>query len=334
VTEPDPAFNASPEEQVVRQAHAWLSADPGSTVFLVTVIETLRSAPRPPGTLMAISARGACAGSVSGGCVEGALIEQLAAVDTTGPPRRLTFGIDEAQAARVGLSCGGQITLAVEFLHDAGALDPLVEALDARRALRRTVGLHDGAVTLTPAATHDVFSCNADSFAQVVGPRWQLLILGATDIARYLASHGAALGYRVIVNDPRGQPVPGWLAGAVEFDDRLPEDCVLARIHDPRSAVVALLHAAHLEDPALLSALRSPAFYVGAMGSTSTSARRRERLARLGVGSDQLARLRAPIGLGLGGKSSAEIALAIAAELTAVRHGGLALADAAIARLA
>jgi len=334
VTEPDPEFNASPEEEVVRQAHAWLTAAPGRTVSLVTVIETLRSAPRPPGTLMAISTGGASAGSVSGGCVEGALIRQLADGDAAGPPRRLTFGIDEAQAARVGLSCGGQITLAVEFLHDARALAPLVEALDARRALRRTVALRDGAVTLAPAGTHDVFTCTADSFTQVVGPRWQLLILGATDIARYLASHGTALGYRVAVNDPRGQPAAAWLPGTVEFDDRLPEESVHARIHDPRSAVVALLHAAHLEDPALLVALRSPAFYVGALGSAATSARRRERLARLGAGSDQLARLRAPIGLRLGGKSSAEIALAIAAELTAVRHGGLALADAAAAALA
>jgi len=318
----DPASPlASPEETVIRQAHAWLADPSPSAVALVTVQRTIRSAPRPPGTLMAVRQDGTCVGSVSGGCVEGALVRDVIAAGLSGPPRTFEYGVNAEQAARYGLSCGGQISLVVEFLRDAALLAPVIEALDARQAVRRTVTVADGAATLSPAGAADAFEQHDLSFSQVIGPRWQLLVLGAGDVARYLAMQALALGYRVTVNDPRLDTAPPWIAGPVTFDAGLAEDAAQAGLVDSRSALVSLLHAPHLEDPALLVALRSPAFYVGAMGAADTSARRRERLLRLGADAAQLARLHAPIGLRLGGRSGAEIALAIAAQMTAARYG-------------
>ena len=322
------------DDELLLAAITALGERPG---WLVTVAATWGSSPRPPGSLLLVDASGHETGSVSGGCVEADLVRRITAgeFEAAPLPRLVSYGVDKADAARFGLPCGGRLDLLVERIEDPAPWRLLRERVAARGSLRRRVCLVTGEASLHPlpagATEPAAFHVDAYSAERTFGPRLQLLIIGAVHIARHLVPIARALGYRVIVCDPRQERLAELAALGADTDPRMPDDCVRARADDPRSAIVALTHDPKLDDMALLEALTCRAFYVGALGSRRTQEARKQRLQSLGVAPEQLARLRGPVGLPLGGRGPAEIAVSIAAELVAVRHGReprVALADA------
>ncbi len=309
---------------VLAQAAAWI--EEAGWVVLFTVASTRGSAPRPPGALLAVAPDGRMAGSVSGGCVEDELVQAVLRGDfDAGMPRTWTVGVPAVVASGVDLPCGGQLTLVVERLDSAAGLRALLAVLERGERMVRRVCLATGEVSLHKACREDAgFAFDGENMLQVFGPRWRLLILGAGELSRRLASLAVPLEFRVTVWDPRPEYRPDPAPVGFEFIHDRPGTVIPRYAPDTRTAVVGLLHAAVVEDQPLADALGSPAFYVGALGSHRTQRVRRRRLADLGVSPAVLDRLDGPAGLDLGARGVAEIALAIAAGLVRARNAGYA----------
>jgi xanthine dehydrogenase accessory factor len=306
--------------QVFQSTARWLKQ--GHRVVLATVVETWGSAPRPAGALLAVRDDGQVAGSVSGGCVEDDLIERIRKRELAGDKPELTvYGISKEEAARFGLPCGGQLRIVLEPLREAPWLDQLLARVGGRELVAREVSLETGEVRLTAASRSDGMSFDGKRLRTVHGPRWRLLIIGAGQLSRYLAQMGMALDYSIVVCDPREEYADTWDLPGVELVRGMPDDVIAGLDLDSHSAVVALTHDPKLDDLALIEALKSAAFYVGALGSRSNTAKRKKRLAEFDLSQAELDRLHGPVGLRIGSKTPPEIAVAILAELTAVRHG-------------
>lgn len=306
--------------QVLKSTVDWLDA--GHKVVLATVVETWGSAPRPAGALLAIRDDGQVSGSVSGGCVEDDLIERIRNHPlAAGKPELVVYGVTKEQAARFGLPCGGQLRIVLETLEEATALKALLARVANRELMARTLDLETGKVTQAPASRTDMMKFDGKSLTTIHGPRWRLLIIGAGQLSRYLAQMALALDYNVIVCDPREEYADSWDISQVGFTRGMPDDVVAELNLDSHSAVVAVTHDPKLDDLALIEALKSAAFYVGALGSRLNTARRKERLAEFDLSQHELDRLHGPVGLRIGSKTPPEIAVAILAEMTAVRHG-------------
>jgi xanthine dehydrogenase accessory factor len=305
--------------EVLKTSSAWLAA--GHRCELVTVTRTWGSSPRPIGAMLAICDDGQVVGSVSGGCIEDDLIEQVRrnGIERT-EPQLLSYGISADEAHRFGLPCGGTIELALEPLSAASAIPELLERLGRGELLQRRLHLKTGAVTLQAAAPGAVQHIEGDVLTTLHGPRWRLFVIGAGQLSRFLAQVATAMDYRVTVCDPREEYRAGWNLPGVELVHMMPDDLVIESRLDARSAVVALTHDPKLDDLALMEALKSDAFYVGAIGSRVNNARRRERLKLFDLNDAQLARLHGPIGLYIGSKTPSEIAISILAEITAVKN--------------
>jgi xanthine dehydrogenase accessory factor len=271
--------------------------------------------------MLAIREGGEIVGSVSGGCIEDDLI---ANVERDGVrqaiPCVLDYGISADQARRFGLPCGGTIQLAIEPLSSASGIPALLERLANGETVERRIDLKTGAASLHPAGADSVLQVDGDTLLTVHGPRWRLFIIGAGQLSRFLAQVASAMDYRVVVCDPREEYRSGWDLPGVELVHAMPDDLVIEARLDARSAVVALTHDPKLDDLALMEALKSDAFYVGAIGSRLNNARRRERLRLFDVTDEQLARLHGPVGIYIGSKTPAEIAISILAEMTAVKN--------------
>ena len=309
----------SADLEVLQAAEAWLAQ--GRRVVLATVVRTFGSAPRPEGALLALSDHGLLTGSVSGGCIEADLLERVR-TDFPERPMLASYGVETGTARRFGLPCGGILELVLEPLSEAGGLTPVLAAVAERRSLRRVLDLETGAVNFDAAQPVDVCAFDGRRLARVFGPRWRLLAIGAGQITRFLADMAGALDYEVLVCEPREEYRASWKEdGVTRLLTGMPDDMVRDLAVDGRTLVVALTHDPKLDDLALLEALVSPVFYVGALGSRRNQAKRRERLLELGLLKEQVDRLHGPVGLNLGGKTPAEIALAILAEVTALRHG-------------
>jgi xanthine dehydrogenase accessory factor len=297
---------------------AWLGR--GSKVAVATVVATRRSAPRPLGSKLAISDSGELAGSVSGGCVESDVAERAREVLATGKPELVTYGIADEEAWEVGLPCGGEIDVFIERadaeLPDPAEAQTVFTVVDGPRAGERWT--EDGGGRPTGMLEVD----GERVFAESLGPPPRLLVFGAVDLAEALCGAAKNLGWRTVVADARGRfATPERIRSADELVVAWPED-VLAQVRpDERTAVVVLTHEERWDVPALAGALATDAFYVGALGSRRTQARRRERLLEAGVGDAELERLRGPAGLDLGAATPAETALSILAEIVAVRAG-------------
>ncbi|WP_119287164.1 XdhC family protein [Azohydromonas sediminis] len=307
---------------VIRTALDWL--DRGHRVTLGTVVRTWGSAPRPPGSLMIIRDDGQVAGSVSGGCIEDDLIGRVARGELASRlPQVTTYGASAEEAQRFGLPCGGTVQVVLEPLAAASQLRELLVAIESHRLVARRLDLATGVVTLGPAQAGDTVRFDGRTLVTVHGPRMRLLIVGGGQLARYLAGMAVMLDYRVTVCEPREEYHEGWTAlDGVTLSTQMPDDLVLAMNLDANSAVVAVTHDPKLDDLALMEALRTPAFYVGALGSKRNNDARRQRLREhFGLADDELARLRGPVGLNLGALTPPEIALAIVAEMTARRRG-------------
>jgi xanthine dehydrogenase accessory factor len=311
----------SADREVLTAAAGWLDA--GHAVYLVTVARSWGSSPRPPGSLLAVRADDArFVGSVSGGCVEDDLSARLAAHGASlALPRIERYGVTPEQTHRFGLPCGGRLDLVVEQLVGAEPLRAILRAMDARRLMTRRVCLATGEVSLHAVEGAGEFRFDGANLLKVFGPAWRLVVIGAGQLSRFVAQMAQALDYEVIVCDPRDEYAAQWQAADAALDTRSPDDAVRALACDARSAVLALTHEPTLDDLALMEALVTPAFYVGALGSRTNNAKRRARLASLGLPVAALARLHGPVGLPIGSRTPAEIAVAILAELTAVRNG-------------
>lgn len=313
----DPSGKLEGDSDVLRALADWLAA--GDRGALVTVLRTWGSSPRPPGSLLAIRRRdGRMAGSVSGGCVEADLVERYVDGQLAACPTRIDYGVDPASAARHGLPCGGRLELLIEE-PPAGSLLAALDAVHDGRVVERRVDLRNGAVEVQAARDQIDFAYAGDLVRKQFGPRWHLLLIGAGQIADCLSRMALMLGFEVTVCDPRdGYDTQ---VGQVTLSRAMPDDAVAGMHVQARSAVVTLAHDPRLDDLALLEALNGDFFYVGALGSRRTSASRLERLRTLDIDGQRLARLHAPVGVDIGSRTPAEIAVAIAAQLVAARHG-------------
>ncbi|WP_439113683.1 XdhC family protein [Hydrogenophaga sp.] len=306
---------------VIRTALDWQGR--GHRVVLGTVVRTWGSAPRPPGSLMVIRDDGQVAGSVSGGCIEDDLIACVGRGELAlRKPEITTYGETAEEVRRFGLPCGGTVQIVLEPLGPQSQLRELLVAIEGHQRVQRRLDMQTGLVRLTPATEGDRVALDGTTLSTVHGPRLRLLIIGGGQLSRYLASMAVMLDYLVTVCEPREEYHGGWdtMAG-VTLSTVMPDDLVLAMNLDHNSAVVAVTHDPKLDDLALMEALRTPAFYVGALGSQQNNAKRRERLLEFDVSPDEAARLHGPVGLNLGALTPPEIALSIVAEMTALRRG-------------
>ena len=305
---------------VLKTCNAWLAE--GRRCQLVTVIKTWGSSPRPIGATLGVCEDGAVVGSVSGGCIEDDLIARVRDNGIAlARPEIVSYGISADEAHRFGLPCGGTIELAIEPLTQDSRIGELLARLAAGELVERRVLLATGEVTLGAAAAGTVVNVDDGVLTTLHGPRWRLFIIGAGPLSRFLAQVASGMDYRVIVCDPREEYRSSWNVPGVELVHAMPDDLVIEARLDARSAVVALTHDPKLDDLALMEALKSEAFYVGAIGSRINNEKRRERLKLFDLSDAQLARLHGPIGIYIGSKTPSEIAISIMAEMTAVKNG-------------
>jgi xanthine dehydrogenase accessory factor len=300
-------------DTVLAAAAAWK----GEPLALATVVSTWGSAPRPRGSHMLVHADGRFEGSVSGGCVEGDILDTAAQVIAGAPFAVKTYGVADDSAWQVGLPCGGEISVMVQPVgadgFDPELFDRIAESRAAGQSLTVTTDLATGHADLRPAETGEVFVNRYD-------PPRRLLIVGAVQIAQSLAALAATLGIEVVVIDPRGRFLTAERFPGVTLDDRWPDEAVAAWKPGRATAVVTLSHDIKIDDPALIAALSSDAAYVGALGSRRSHAARRERLAASGVDAQQLDRIDGPVGIDIGAIGPAEIALSIAAAMVGAFH--------------
>jgi xanthine dehydrogenase accessory factor len=306
--------------EVVRSALKW--AESGHRATLGTVVHTWGSAPRPVGAMLVIRDDGQVIGSVSGGCVEDDLIEKVKrralAADR---PQAVTYGVTQEQATRFGLPCGGTLQIVLEPVSAESKLKDLLAFIERHELAARFLDMETGKVRIEPGKWSDLLEFDGKALKTVHGPRWRLLMIGAGQVSRYLAQMAQALDYHVSVCDPREEYSEGWDLKDVPINRGYPDDVVVAMNLDAHCAVVAVTHDPKLDDAALLEALKSPAFYVGALGSKKNNDTRRKRLADFDLAAAEIARLRGPVGLKIGSKTPPEIAVAILAEMIAVRRG-------------
>ena len=311
---------------VLRTLRDWRLA--GRRALLTTVVRTWGSSPRPVGSIMALAEDGAVVGSVSGGCIEDDLIARYSRLHgatepmPTGAPVLVKYGITADEAHRFGLPCGGTLELLIEFDPDPQSLQALVAELEQGHLMQRTVSLKDGRVRLAPSKAPAELTADDNELVNTFGPEYRMLLIGAGQLAEYLATMARFSGFAVTLCDPRAEYRSTWELPGVTMSTEMPDDAVRTFKPDRRTCVVALTHDPKLDDLALLEALESDAFYVGAIGSRRNAEARRERMIEHFEQTEaSLARLRGPIGIYVGSKTPPEIAVSVMAEILAVKNG-------------
>ncbi|MFZ6687551.1 XdhC family protein [Undibacterium sp. SXout11W] len=310
---------------VLRTALNWHQH--GQSVILVTVARTWGSSPRPPGSLLAVNHHGETVGSISGGCIEDDLIsrikeEGVQAVCKDGLPVVQRYGISADQAHRFGLPCGGTIELVLEPVSELSQLDQLLAACEQRRNVERWLDIRNGHTQLQAGTRGGVPMLDEYQLVTYFGPQVRLIVIGASDLSRFLCQFALSLGFEVIVCDPREEYRASWQLSGITVSAEMPDDLILQLKPDTRTAIIALSHDPKLDDLALIDALQSQAFYVGAIGSRRNSEQRRERLrTHFDISEDSLQALHGPAGIYIGSKTPAEIALSIMAQIVAVKNG-------------
>jgi xanthine dehydrogenase accessory factor len=317
--------------KVLGDALAWREL--GHVVTLVTVVQTWGSAPRPPGALLAVRDDGVVSGSVSGGCVEDDLIartkESFQTPANSGTallkPAVIAYGVTKDEATRFGLPCGGTLRLVQEPLTNADWIRQLLERTAAHYMVARTLSLETGAVELHSAVRGQCLAFDGSTLTTVFGPKWRLLLIGAGQLSMAVAQIATMLDFEVLVCDPREEYAATLRSSgtnsAVRWVPGMPDDVVRDMVADDHTAIVALTHDPKLDDMALLEALKSNAFYVGALGSKRNQAVRKQRLSEhFDLTEHELSMLHGPVGLALGAKTPAEIAISIMAEMVQVKN--------------
>ena len=313
--------------RVLNDALAWKHA--GHAVTLITVVETWGSAPRPPGALLAVRGDGVVSGSVSGGCVEDDLIARTKqSMGQSRPDNRndlpcmLAYGVTKDEAARFGLPCGGTLRLVQEPLQETAWVQAVLDSAGSHQLVARTLTLSTGAVTLAPASRGQPMQFDGSTLTTLFGPRWRLLLIGAGQLSQAVASMAAALDFEVLICDPREEYLTTSVNTlGVRRIEGMPDDVVRLLEPDAHTAIVALTHDPKLDDMALLEALGSDAFYVGALGSRRNQNARKKRLAEhFDLSPELLSRLHGPVGLAIGARTPAEIAVSIVAQIVQVKN--------------
>ncbi|MEX2130587.1 MAG: XdhC family protein [Pseudohongiellaceae bacterium] len=321
----------SSQQQIISHVAKWLQA--GKSVWLCTILKTWGSSPRPIGSMMACTLDGELVGSISGGCIEEDFLEQLRdgslkkRFAEERKPFMIMYGMTSEEQARLKLPCGGQLHVLLEYFEPipriVGVFNLINQALTEHKKVSRVVNLSTGRIHFTEESTNNAVDIVESHLIHSLSPHFKLLLLGAGDVAKYVAELAMAMEYNVTLCDPRPEYLQNWDVPGVKTTSRLPDDVVREQFSNPYSGIIALAHDPRVDDMALMEALKTNAFYVGAMGSDRTSAKRRERLPELGLTEAEIGRLHAPIGFRINSKTPAEIAIAIMAEVTAVRHKAL-----------
>ena len=305
--------------RVLGDALAWCQS--GRGVTLVTVVETWGSAPRPPGAMLAVRDDGVVSGSVSGGCVEDDLIARIKAGERTAKPSMIAYGVSKEEAARFGLPCGGTLRLVQEPVTRTEWITQLLARTSAHELVARTLTLSTGEVSLAAAGRDTAMSFDGSRLTTLFGPKWRLLLIGAGQLSQAVASMAQLLDFEVLVCDPREEYAATLDMTGVQRLEGMPDDVVRELHPDAHTAIVALTHDPKLDDMALLEALRSNAFYVGALGSRRNQETRKQRLAEhFGLTAEELGRLYGPVGLRIGAKTPAEIAISVLAQVIEVKN--------------
>lgn len=317
------------DTQVLKRADEWSRA--GRRAVLGTIVRTWGSAPRPVGSLVVIRDDGLVTGSVSGGCIEDDLVDRVRAKAlAVEAPQRVKYGVTAEDAFKFGLPCGGTIELVLEPVAAHSLIAELLERVSAGKQTLRRLDMKTGRVRLEQGTGRDLLSATDDELITVHGPRLRLLIIGAGQLTHYLAQMALACDYQVTICDPRAEYADSWHVPGTELVRTMPDDTVIEMKPDANTAIVALTHDPKLDDLALIEALKSGAFYVGAIGSHRNQAKRKERLVEFGVTAAQLERLHGPVGLKNGARTPPEIAVSILAELTATKYGYVIAAPVAV----
>jgi len=319
----------SSQQQIISFVASRLETD--KSVWLCTILKTWGSSPRPVGAMMACTPDGELVGSLSGGCIEEDFLDQLqdgtlkSQYEIMGKPFTVRYGETEAEQARLKLPCGGQLHVLLEYNEPSDAnkqvFDYLASSLENHTKVSRIVDLETGEISAADHVYDDAVVIEGGKMIHSLSPMYQLLLLGAGDVAKYVAEMALALGYNVTLCDPRPKYLDNWHVDGVKTTSRLPDDVVRERFSNPYSGIIALAHDPRVDDMALMEALKTDAFYIGAMGSERTSAARRKRLPELGLTKREIGVLRAPIGLQIQSKTPAEIAISVMAQVTMVRNG-------------
>ncbi len=305
---------------VLRTSADWVDA--GRRVLLVTVVKTWGSSPRPEGAMLAVRDDGHVVGSVSGGCIEDDIVDRTRREGHHATRCEVvTYGVSADEARRFGLPCGGTLQLVLEPLTRESGMRALLREVETGHLVARRLDLASGFATLHPARASDGLAFDGKVLRTIHGPRYRMLVIGASQLSKYLAEIAVGLDYQVTICDPREEYTETWDVPGVTLVRTMPDDTVQAMNLDERCAVVALTHDPKLDDLALMEALKSPAFYIGALGSRANNAKRRERLREFDLSDAQIARLHGPIGLYIGSRTPPEIAVSILAEITAIKNG-------------
>ena len=305
---------------VLKTALTWLRE--GKRIAIATVVQTWGSSPRPVGSWLAIRDDGQVVGSVSGGCVEDDLIRRVQTeILVRSLPEMVVYGVSREEAARFGLPCGGTLRLLVEPRPEQAILESILVAIEDHQLILREVDLQTGKSVLHPGIKTDGFSLSASAMQTSYGPRWRMFVIGAGQLSLYVANFAVASDFDVIVIDPREEYAEGLDLKGVQFIKGMPDDVMQELGIDSHTAIVALTHDPKIDDLALIDALQSEAFYVGALGSLTNTLKRKERLREFNVTSEQLERLHGPVGLAIGALTPPEIAVSVMAEIIAVKYG-------------
>ena len=306
--------------EVLRKCADWV--DEGRRTLLVTVVKTWGSSPRPEGAMLAVREDGHVVGSVSGGCIEDDIVDRTRREGQRATKCEVvTYGVSADEARRFGLPCGGTLQLVLEPLTRESGMRALLREVETGHLVARKLDLASGFATLHPAQASDGLAFDGKVLRTIHGPRYRMLVIGASQLSKYLAQIAVGLDYQVTICDPREEYTETWDVPGVTLVRTMPDDTVQAMNLDERCAVVALTHDPKLDDLALMEALKSPAFYIGALGSRANNAKRRERLREFDLTDDEIGRLHGPIGLYIGSRTPPEIAISILAEVTAVKNG-------------
>lgn len=305
---------------VLKTALSWLRE--GRRIAIATVVQTWGSSPRPVGSWLAIRDDGQVVGSVSGGCVEDDLIRRVQNEILVGhTPEMVVYGVSREEAARFGLPCGGTLRLLVEPRPEQAILESILEMIEDHQLVLREVNTQTGKSVLRQGSKLDGFSLNGSTMQTSYGPRWRMFVIGAGQLSLYVANFAVASDFDVIVIDPREEYAEGLDIKGVQYIKGMPDDVMQELGIDTHTAIVALTHDPKIDDLALIGALQSEAFYVGALGSLTNTLVRKERLREFNVSSEQLARLHGPVGLAIGALTPPEIAVSVMAEIIAVKYG-------------
>ncbi len=296
----------------------------GKKALLATVVRTWGSSPRPIGSIMGLCEDGSVIGSVSGGCIEDDLIRTYSTAKEfpSGLPKLIKYGVSADEAHRFGLPCGGTLEILLEFEVNENLLSDLVDQLSQGKLVQRITKLDDGSVSLLPVQAPEELVLSDRELMNTFGPEYRMLIIGAGQLSEYLAIMALFNGFNVTVCDPREEYRANWKVGGVALTHDMPDDVVMNMKLDSRSCIVALTHDPKLDDLALLDALQTNAFYIGAIGSRRNSEARRQRLIEyFDYTEESLTGLRGPIGIYIGSKTPSEIAVSVMAEILAVKNG-------------